>query len=172
MALRFPSRPSLVAYVDLWRSRSRDHARRRLFGQLAPVLTSLSWVCRFPIPWLMAGHPASPPSAPLENGTRLADVLEWRVKSATGATLDWIIFFRISTRAAFAAALCGCGAQAGVDGALITDLTVEEAGEYLDAMRCAPLATVFLAAPTSTNERLRRIAQASTVLCTPCHGRE
>ena len=50
----------------------------------------------------------------------------------------------------------------GVDGALITDLTVEEAGDYVAAMRGCELATVFLAAPTSTDERLRLIARAST----------
>ncbi len=53
-------------------------------------------------------------------------------------------------------------ADAGVDGALITDLPVEEAGEYLGAMRKRNLATVFLAAPTSTDERLKRIAEVST----------
>ncbi len=53
-------------------------------------------------------------------------------------------------------------ALAGVDGALITDLTVEEAGDYLSAMRKRRLATVFLAAPTSTDARLKRIAAAST----------
>lgn len=50
----------------------------------------------------------------------------------------------------------------GLDGALITDLTVEEAGPYLKVMRAAELATIFLAAPTSTDARLRRIAKAST----------
>jgi len=49
---------------------------------------------------------------------------------------------------------------AGLDGALITDLTVEEAGDYLQLMRAQSLATVFLAAPTSTDARLRRIAGA------------
>ena len=53
-------------------------------------------------------------------------------------------------------------ADAGVDGALITDLPVEEADEYLRHMRKRNLATVFLAAPTSTDARLKRIAQAST----------
>jgi tryptophan synthase alpha chain len=51
---------------------------------------------------------------------------------------------------------------AGADGALVTDLTVEEAGDYLRAMREHGLATVFLAAPTSTDERLKRIAAVST----------
>lgn len=52
--------------------------------------------------------------------------------------------------------------SAGVDGALVIDLTVEEAGEYLRLMRAHDLATVFLAAPTSTDERLKRIAAACT----------
>jgi tryptophan synthase alpha chain len=53
-------------------------------------------------------------------------------------------------------------AEAGVDGALITDLTVEEAGDYMSAMRESKLATVFLAAPTSTDARLKRIVAASS----------
>src|SRR5215475_3985325 len=53
-------------------------------------------------------------------------------------------------------------ADAGVDGALITDLPVEEGDEYLKLMRKLKLATVFLAAPTSTDERLKRIAEASS----------
>jgi tryptophan synthase alpha chain len=50
---------------------------------------------------------------------------------------------------------------AGVDGALVTDLPVEEAGEYLRVMKEHDLSSVFLAAPTSPDERLRRIAAAS-----------
>ena len=57
---------------------------------------------------------------------------------------------------------CADAAGAGIDGALVTDLPVEEGGEYIRAMRAKNLATVFLAAPTSTDERLERIAQAST----------
>jgi tryptophan synthase alpha chain len=52
-------------------------------------------------------------------------------------------------------------AETGIDGALITDLTVEEAGEYISAMREHNLVTVFLAAPTSTDARLRSIAELS-----------
>jgi tryptophan synthase alpha chain len=51
--------------------------------------------------------------------------------------------------------------SAGLDGALITDLTIEEADEYIATMRSHDLATVFLAAPTSTDERLRNIAELS-----------
>jgi tryptophan synthase alpha chain len=52
--------------------------------------------------------------------------------------------------------------DAGVDGVLAIDLTIEEAeGRYLDAMRAAGLAPIFLAAPTSTDDRLKRIAAVS-----------
>lgn len=50
----------------------------------------------------------------------------------------------------------------GADGALITDLSVEEAAPYVAEMRRHGLDTVFLAAPTSTDERLKRVAELST----------
>ncbi len=53
-------------------------------------------------------------------------------------------------------------AQAGAAGALIVDLTPEEAGPYVQAMRARNLDTVFLAAPTSPDARLERVAAAST----------
>jgi tryptophan synthase alpha chain len=56
---------------------------------------------------------------------------------------------------------CAVARHAGVDGALLTDLPVEEAGEYLHAMQRHDLAPVFLAAPTSPDDRLKRIAAAS-----------
>jgi tryptophan synthase alpha chain len=51
---------------------------------------------------------------------------------------------------------------AGIDGCLLTDLSVEEASPYLAAMRSAGLDTVFLAAPTSTPARLKLVAEYST----------
>jgi tryptophan synthase alpha chain len=51
--------------------------------------------------------------------------------------------------------------EAGVDGALVTDLPPEEAGEWVAAARRFGLDTVFLAAPTSPPERLKRVAEAS-----------
>ena len=56
---------------------------------------------------------------------------------------------------------CKVARAAGVDGALITDLPVEEAAEYLQAMQKYDLSPIFLAAPTSPDDRLKRIAQAS-----------
>ena len=51
--------------------------------------------------------------------------------------------------------------SAGVDGVLLIDLTVEEADDYRAIMKAAGLATIFLAAPTSPDQRLKKIAQAS-----------
>ena len=50
---------------------------------------------------------------------------------------------------------------AGVDGVLATDLIVEEAGEYLVELGRVGLEPVFLAAPTSPDERLKAIAEHS-----------
>ncbi len=52
-------------------------------------------------------------------------------------------------------------AAAGADGVLITDMIVEEAGEYLAQMNRVGLAPIFLAAPTSPDERLEAIATHS-----------
>jgi tryptophan synthase alpha chain len=99
----------------------------------------------------------------LRHGTTLAQVIELaaevRRKSQAGliifSYLNPILRMGLSKFAAVAA-------DAGIDGALITDLPVEEAGDYLHEMRKKGLATVFLAAPTSTDERLKQIAKAST----------
>lgn len=51
---------------------------------------------------------------------------------------------------------------AGIDGCLLTDVSVEEASPYVAAMRKAGLDTVFLAAPTSTPDRLKLVGEYST----------
>jgi tryptophan synthase alpha chain len=56
---------------------------------------------------------------------------------------------------------CKIARHAGVDGVLVTDLPVEEANDYLSAMRTHDLAPIFLAAPTSSDARLKRIVEAS-----------
>lgn len=52
--------------------------------------------------------------------------------------------------------------EAGIDGCLLIDVSVEEAEEYVGVMRGAGLDTVFLGAPTSTEERLRLVARYSS----------
>jgi tryptophan synthase alpha chain len=52
--------------------------------------------------------------------------------------------------------------SAGVDGVLATDLVPEEADEFRAAMRDAGIDLIFLVAPTSTDERIKRVSEASS----------
>jgi tryptophan synthase alpha chain len=99
----------------------------------------------------------------LKHGTSLAQVLTLAAEVRQHAQSTGLIVFsylnpilRMGMEK-----FCKVARAAGVDGALVTDLPVEEAGEYLRAMRGHDLAPVFLAAPTSPDERLKRIAEAS-----------
>jgi tryptophan synthase alpha chain len=53
-------------------------------------------------------------------------------------------------------------AQAGADGVLATDLTPEESEDYRRILHAQNLDTIFLAAPTSTDERLKKISGCSS----------
>jgi len=50
----------------------------------------------------------------------------------------------------------------GIDGCLLTDLSVEEADNYVSVMQSRGLDTVFLGAPTSPPDRLELVARHST----------
>jgi tryptophan synthase alpha chain len=52
--------------------------------------------------------------------------------------------------------------DAGIDGVLLTDLCIEEAQDSVKRLRAQGLDTVFLAAPTSTDRRLRLVAEHSS----------
>jgi tryptophan synthase alpha chain len=58
--------------------------------------------------------------------------------------------------------LAADAAARGIDGCLLTDASVEEAEAYSAVMKQNRLNTVFLAAPTSTERRLKLVAQYST----------
>jgi tryptophan synthase alpha chain len=53
-------------------------------------------------------------------------------------------------------------ASAGADGVLVTDLTPEESDDYRRVLAAQHLDTIFLGAPTSTDERLAKIAACSS----------
>ena len=48
---------------------------------------------------------------------------------------------------------------AGVDGVLVLDLPIEEAGAFHDALGASGLDTIFLLSPTTTDARIRRAAE-------------
>jgi len=99
----------------------------------------------------------------LARGTRLGDVLALAKELRTARPAAGLVMFgylnpilRYGLRK-----FAEDAAAAGADGVLATDLIVEEAGEYLAELARVGLAPVFLAAPTSSDERLRAIATHS-----------
>ncbi len=99
----------------------------------------------------------------LRNGTRLRDVLELaaalRVERPESGL---IVFSYYNPILRFGLEeFCAAAEQAGVDGVLVTDMIVDEATDYLQALHRHRLAPIFLAAPTSPDERLARIGAVS-----------
>ena len=96
-------------------------------------------------------------------GVRLTDVLELAKELRAARPAAGLVLFsylnpvvRMSMKT-----FCSQASEAGADGVLLTDMIVEEAAEYLDAMKENQLAPIFLAAPTSPDARLKAIGSVS-----------
>ncbi len=99
----------------------------------------------------------------LKGGTTLASVLELvrRIRQSSDVPLVLFGYYNPVLQMGlekFAAA----ASSAGADGVLITDLTPEESGDYRRILAAHHLDTIFLGAPTSTDERLATIAACSS----------
>ena len=96
-------------------------------------------------------------------GTRLADVLKLAAEiHAARPAAGLVIFTYFNPILRYGLhKFADHAAAAGADGVLVMDLIVEEADEYLAEMQRVGLAPIFLAAPTSPDERLKAIAEAS-----------
>ena len=98
----------------------------------------------------------------LHQGTNLDSVLQVAQEIREQSDAALIVFSYMNPILQFGIErFCASLAAVGANGALVTDLPVEEAGDYLRAMKNRKLAPVFLAAPTSTDQRLREIARHS-----------
>ena len=99
----------------------------------------------------------------LKHGTSLAQVLKLAAEVRQHAQSTGLVVFSYLNPILRMGLdkFCKVARAAGVDGVLVTDLPVEEAGEYLLATRAHNLAPIFLAAPTSPDARLARIAETS-----------
>jgi len=99
----------------------------------------------------------------LARGTRLKDVLGLAAElRAARPRAGLVIFSYLNPVLRFGLKkFADVAAAAGVDGVLLTDMIVEEAGEYIAEMDRVGLAPIFLAAPTSPDERLAAIAAHS-----------
>jgi tryptophan synthase alpha chain len=99
----------------------------------------------------------------LKAGASLAGILELvrRIRKTSQIPLVLFSYFNPILQMGlekFAAA----AAQAGADGVLATDLTPEESEDYRRILHSQNLDTIFLAAPTSTDDRLKKISACSS----------
>jgi tryptophan synthase alpha chain len=99
----------------------------------------------------------------LKAGTSLAGVLDLvrNIRQSSQVPLVLFSYFNPILQMGlekFAAA----AASAGADGVLATDLTSEESEDYRRILAAHHLDTIFLGAPTSTDERLAKIAACSS----------
>src|SRR6202008_2790375 len=99
----------------------------------------------------------------LKSGATLAGVLDLvrEIRKSSQVPLVLFSYFNPILQMGlekFAAA----ASEAGADGVLATDLTPEETGDYRPILRAHNLDTIFLAAPTSDDERLKIITDASS----------
>jgi tryptophan synthase alpha chain len=99
----------------------------------------------------------------LRAGTTLAGVLDLVCRIRQSSQVPLVLFgyfnpiFQMGVEKFAAAA-----SSAGADGVLVTDLTPEESVDYRRILATHHLDTVFLGAPTSTDERLSTIAAVTS----------
>ena len=99
----------------------------------------------------------------LQAGTTVPRILEIAKDIRTRSQIPLLLFTYLNPVMRYGLErLARDAREAGIDGCLLTDASVEEAGAYIPVMREAGLDTVFLAAPTSTPRRLRLVAEYST----------
>lgn len=162
MPLTFYNKPGLVAYVTCG---DPDLATTRAI--ILSAVEAGADVIELGVPFSdpVADGPVIQRASEraLKNGTSLAQVLTLAAEIREQAQSTGLIVFSYLNPLLRMGLdkFCKVARAAGVDGALITDLPVEEASEYLHAMHEHDLAPVFLAAPTSPDTRLKRIAAAS-----------
>ena len=99
----------------------------------------------------------------LKSGATLPKILELVARIRKSSQIPLVLFSYYNPilqmgLEKFAAAAC----KAGVDGVLATDLSLEESVEYRRILAMHHLDTIFLCAPTSTDQRLASIAACSS----------
>ena len=99
----------------------------------------------------------------LKSGTTLSGVLDLvrHIRQASQVPLVLFSYFNPILQMGLEK-FASAAASAGADGVLATDLTPEESDDYRRILSAHHLDTVFLGAPTSTDERLAKIAACSS----------
>jgi tryptophan synthase alpha chain len=161
LAIVFKKRPVLVAYITCG-DPSLDISREVALAAIRAGADVIELGVPFSDP--VADGPVIQRASEraLQHGTNLNGVLEVAKQLRQQSNAGLVVFSYLNPILQFGLEkFCAAAAEAGVDGSLVTDLPVEEAGEYLRAMKAHKLAPVFLAAPTSPEKRLREVAKHS-----------
>ena len=96
----------------------------------------------------------------LKNNFGLQDILDTAARARKQIDTPIILFSYYNPLLQFGLKrLAQAAKDAGVDGVLVTDLTPEESGEFEAELRAHGLNMIFLIAPTSTDERLKLVAE-------------
>lgn len=162
MAIEFKKRPGIVAYLT---AGDPDLATTREIALAA--IDNGADVIELGVPFSdpLADGPVIQRASEraVTRGVRLADVLALAKElRAARPSAGLVLFSYLNPVVRMGMKVfCERAAEAGADGVLLTDMIVEEAGEYLEAMQANSLAPIFLAAPTSPDARLKAIAGVS-----------
>jgi tryptophan synthase alpha chain len=98
----------------------------------------------------------------LKNPIGVADILPVVERVRQRSDVPIMLFTYFNPLMQFSAADPGGELKrAGLDGVLVTDLIPEEAADFVAGMHRHELDTIFLVAPTSTDERIKLIAEHS-----------
>lgn len=162
MTIRFQQKPGLVVYLTVG-DPSLDATRAIALEAIDAGADVLELGVPFSDPLGDGPIIQRASERALARGTRLKDVLTLTAQLRAArpqAGLILFSYFNPILRHGLAR-FAGDAAAAGADGVLVIDIIVEEAAEYLAEMHRVGLAPVFLAAPTSSDERLKAIAEHS-----------
>lgn len=163
MPFHFESKPALVAYVTCG---DPDLATTR--EVILAAIEAGASIIELGVPFSdpLADGPVIQRASEraLKRGTSLQHVLKLAAEIREHSqSVGLVVFSYLNPILRMGLAkFCQVARLAGVDGTLITDLPIEESDEYLREARKNDLATIFLAAPTSTDQRLKQIAEVST----------
>ncbi|HYP25090.1 MAG TPA: tryptophan synthase subunit alpha [Blastocatellia bacterium] len=98
----------------------------------------------------------------LLNKVSARDCLEIVREVRRGSEIPILLFSYLNPLLALGPGLARGLAEAGVDGVLATDLVPEEGEEFASGLKAEGIDTIFLVAPTSPDERIRKVAEASS----------
>jgi tryptophan synthase alpha chain len=162
MAIRFNHKPGLVVYVTAG-DPSLDATREIALAAIDAGADVIELGVPFSDPLADGPIIQRASERALERGTRLEDVLKIaRDIRAVRPEAGLVIFSYLNPILRYGLSRFADDAKAaGVDGVLATDMIVEEADDYLAELGRVGLAPIFLAAPTSPDDRLEAIATHS-----------